>query len=763
MLQERNAGWIGGRAALCCATTLVLGPLARSQAHGELWPRSTSHLIVPQAAGFALEFGREGVQIDLVRARVRIVEQVATTSLDVELSNPSSRTAEAVLLLPVPPGAAVHSFAFDGEGCEPSAEILPSSEARRIYGEIVSHLKDPALLEFASFDLVRSSLFPVPAYGKQHIRLSYEQVLERDGDRIDYFLPRSESLAERVCWQIEVAIESSSSIATVYSPSHALETLARNANHVVLRTSASMAADPGPFRLSFLLDHGEVNASLFTYPDPESSGGWFLLLAGVPPSKREVEHEVRREVTIVIDRSGSMAGEKMEQARAAATQILEGLEPGEALNVIDYSTEVASFAPRPVAKTDQSIADVRRYLAGLRAMGGTNLHDALLEALLPAPDAESLPIVLFLTDGLPTIGETSEVSIRDMVDQKNAYHRRVFTFGVGHDVNVPLLDRLAETTRASSTYVLPSEDVETKVAAVFQRLYGPVLADLELETYDETGALTTRAIADLHPGRLPDLYANDQLVVLGRYLEAGPMHFRLKGKTCGEPRSFSFAFAVEASTKNAFVPRLWATRRIAWLIDEIRQAGAFSSAQPGYAGANPPIDPRFREIVEEILALSTRFGILSEYTSFLAREGTDLSDWGALASACGSNLDQLAVRERAGAAAVNQGLNLGEQCRQTTLNYTNRMWQGACERVEIAGVQQMCDRAFFQQSGQWVDSQLVSRQAELVPDEIVPIDSPEHALLVERLAREGRAGLLALRGDVLLDIDGRRLLLQNHE
>ncbi len=755
-------GWLATKTWARTGCLLAAAAAVEAQEPRALLPAGASHVVVPQASAFVLAPGREGVRIDGVRAQVRVVEQAAATTLEVTLSNPSSRQAEAVLVLPVPPHAAVHGFDFDGAAAEPTAELLPREEARRIYDEIVGRLRDPALLEFAGFDAVRSSLFPVPAGGTQTIRLSYEHLCERSGERVDYVLPRSESLEVRVPWQIEVEISASYPIAGVYSPSHALETITHGGNRVELRTKASAAADPGAFLLSWLLQRGELSASLLAYPDPISGGGHFLLLASLPASRGELARKVRREVTIVIDRSGSMAGEKMEQARAAALQVLEALDQGESFNIVDYSTAVSAFSPRPVVKDEGSTSQARRYIAGLQALGGTNIHDALLEVLLPEPAEGTLPIVLFLTDGLPTIGTTSEVGIREMVERVNAHERRIFTFGVGHDVNVPLLDRLAATTRASSAYVLPNQDVELEVAAVFERLYGPVLSGLELETLEADGSVTTRAVADLHPDRLPDLFEGDQLVLLGRHLGPGPLRFRLRGDFFGTPRAFRFDFDLsDASTRNAFVPRLWASRRIAWLIDRIRQSGA-GSLEPGVdMVANPWTDPAFKEIVEEILALSTRYGILTEYTSFLVREGSDLRDWAGLASACAENLDRLAVRERAGTAAVNQGLNLGAQLGQTTLNYANCMWQGARERVEVAGVQQICDRAFFRRGGQWIDSALITEQGDLAPSEVAELGSPEHCLLLERLVREGRAGLLALRGETLLELDGRRLLIRN--
>lgn len=755
-----------GRKFLACATLIGL-PVAPSNAQvpplapPQDWT-GVSHVVLPQTRAFALERGRDPIVIEGIEARIEIVERAAVTLLEIAVRNSSSRPAEAVLLLPVPDGAAVHSFSFEGAAREPTARVLPRDEARRTYDSIVAKIKDPALLEFAGWNLIRSSVFPVPANGTQRVRLAYDHVLTAEHGRVDYVLPRSESLAVEVPWSIRADIRSRSSISLCYSPSHELVASLREPRHVSLHVHERAARDPGAFRFSYLLEQGELSASLIAYPEPSTGGGYFLLMAGLPTALDARAPRVQREVTLVIDRSGSMAGPKLEQARAAALQVIEALELGEDFNVVDYSTQVALFASRPVTKDEQSLHAARAYIQNLRAIGGTNLSDALVEALRPEPRAGVLPIVLFLTDGLPTVGRTSELAIRALVELGNAHARRIFTFGVGNDVNVPLLDRIADMTRATSTYVAPREDVELAVARVFGRLSGPVLSDLELETLDARGTRTTRVVHDLLPARLPDLYAGDQLVVLGRYVGGDPLDFSLSGNLRGARRTFAFRFALDsASTRNAFVPRLWATRRIALLADQVRQAGAQFAGTPAEIGRSLFADPRFKELADEILELSTRFGVLSEYTAFLATEGTNLGDWEALRATCTSALDVKAVRTRSGPAAVNQGLNHNERKLTGQLDYKNGYWDHNQQRVELAGVQQVCDRAFFKRGAQWIDAGIIARKQALTPARTIAFGSSEHALLLDRLIAEGRQGLLALGDEILIDLGGENVLIHN--
>ena len=745
---------------------LTLTPAARAQnAAGPLaghhLPAFADNIIVPQSAAFRFSSGQP-VEITAVDVGVVILEQAALTTMDISLRNPGGTMQEAEILLPVPAGAVVRSFDFEGAGAEPSARLLPAAEAKRTYESIVATVRDPALLEFAGFNLVRSSVFPVEAGGTQKVRLTYEHLLTASGGRVDYVLPRSESLSYQVPWSIAVRAQARTPISTVYSPSHEIEIIQPVPHRVSVRLPDQAGSQPGPFRLSYLLEDDGVSASLFAYPDPASGGGYFLMLAGLPTSAAVAgESPVKREVTVVLDRSGSMAGEKIEQARAAALQVLGGLEAGETFNIIAYNDAVSAFAAAPVVKDATTAAQARDFIAAIRASGGTNIHDALLEALQPQPTAGSLPMVLFLTDGLPTVGMTSESHIREAVEGGNPHHRRVFSFGVGYDVNAPLLDQIASQSRGSATYVLPGENVEVKVASVFDKLAGPVLADVELTVTDGAGRPANGRVLDTVPGVLPDLFEGDQLVLLGRYVGTQPLHCTLSGSYLGTPRQFRFEFGLaDATTRNAFVSRLWASRRIAVLGEEIRQRGAEPTRLASAALPRVPTDPRVDELVSEIVRLSTEFGILTEYTAFLAEEGTDLGDRSDVMARAHDNFNSRAIATRSGMGAVNQSFNNEAQMTQTAMNYDNKYIDQNMNRVAITTVQQVNDRAFFKRGDRWIDSRLAEDDRSTQPDHVVKFGSKEHLALVEKLVRAGRQGSVSLRGEIVLLVNGATILIE---
>ncbi len=751
------------------------------------------NIVVPQSRVLARPGHTQPVSIQEVGANVSIKEQVASTTLTIVLANSAGVPQEAQIILPVPDGSTVRSFEMEGMPNEGQAQILSRDEARRIYENIVRSLRDPGLVEFAGLNLIKTSVFPVAAGGTQKIRLTYEQVLSADGNRVDYILPRTESLERNgISWSIKVDVASKAPISTFYSPSHELVVERKSPGAATI--AVTTAADPGSFRLSYITETkpGQgVSASMMAYPDPKVSeqGGYMLLIAGVPelPTDRPT---LQREVTVVIDRSGSMRGEKMDQAKAAALMVIEALNDGESFNIIDYSDTIASFSEKPVVKSAETIAKAREYIGNIKAVGGTNIHDALVEALRQQPVGEAsttIPLVLFLTDGLPTVGERREVAIREAAARANTHKRRIFTFGVGVDVNAPLLSVLAQNSRATSTFVLTNEDVEVKVGQVFKRLSGPVLAEPKLIVMGDDGtSAPAGALRDILPSALPDLFEGDQLVLLSQYTSSKPLRLAIEGNYLGKPRRFEFSFTFDhASTSNGFVPRLWASRKIAVLIDSIRQA----TADAGLSTSNSSViasDPKMKELVDEIVRLSTEFGILTEYTAFLAAESGAMAgipaapapatidaasgtasvsrdDREAAAryswSRAAESLEKRAAGDRAGAAGVNQSINLGKQVAQSKINARNEWVDAELNAVQTASIKQVADQTLYCKDGVWMDARIYNI-AESKTSRTIDFASDEYFTLVSRLAKEGRQGMLAERADCLLMVDKELLLVK---
>lgn len=718
-----------------------------------------SNIALPQSR--VVSTGAAGrVEITGVSVRAIILEQVATTTMDISLRNPTRSRIDAEMLVPVPAGAVIKDLKFEGSSAEASAELLPKDKAISIYKSIVAKTLDPAMLEFAGNDLVRSSVFPVEPNGTQKIRLVYEHLLTADQDRVDYVLPRTEAIDYKVPWDVSVKITAKRPVTSVYCSSHTAITKGLGETAVTVNFTKETLAQPGPLQLSYLLAGKQaMSATLLAYPDPKVDGGYFLLLAGLPPRASDTAAGAnKREITLVIDRSGSMGGEKIKQAKAAAALVIQSMEEGEAFNIIDYSDTVAKFANAPVVKDKKTLAAAAAYIDKITAAGSTDIQSALLEAIRIKPAEGMLPIVLFLSDGQPTAGERNEARIRETITKGNEHNRRIFSFGVGYDVNAPLLMALSNNSRATSTFVQPNEDVEAKVSQVYKRLVGPVLTEPKLAIIGPDGKVDTQRVRDVMPGRIPDLFDGDQLVLLGQYRGKEPLRFQISGQAGRQKRTFDFEFKLDkADVRNSFVPRLWASRRIAAMIEDIRLAGGEREIQPEEARK----DPKMKEAIDEIVRLSIEHGILTEYTAFLAKDGVRLEDVEAMKATANENLISR-TNTRSGAGGFNQAMNGTAQMSQTTQNRMNTFYNERMEQVEISTVQQVNDRAFFRQGKRWIDSNALGadrKKTELKPDSTVAVSSKEFSDLVDKLVKVNRQGVLAMPGEVLVNVDGKNILI----
>jgi len=527
------------------------------------------------------------------RVETLIEAQVATTTVTQVFANRGGWDGEAVFLFPLPPGASLTELALWIDGEPVQGEVLPAAEAREKYEEIVRFLRDPALLEFADQGLVRLSVFPIPAGEERTVRLEYTEVLAADQGLVRYRHPLSreaEGLAtvERVSARVE--IRSPQELKAVYSPTHAVSVDRPNATTAVVgyESDGGSAAD---FVLYYSTADGLVGLSLLTFREP-GEDGFFLLLAS-PGLSADPDEVVAKDVTLVLDHSGSMEGEKFDQAMAAARFVLDHLNEGDRFSLVVFSTGVASYASRP--RPWSEAAEAQRWLDRFAAEGSTDIDRALRTAFEQA-DVERPTYVLFLTDGLPTEGiiETSEILRRAAAAAPE--NVSLFAFGVGYDVDTMLLDSLAEAHHGSTTYVVPGESVDEAVTGLYAKVSTPVLTQLEID-------LGGASAYDLYPDPLPDLFSGGQLVLAGRYREAGTFTIALTGEVDGE--SCTFRYEEQSFTESggpSSLPRIWATRKVGHLLKEVRLEG--------------PND----ELIDQIVRLSIRYGIVTPYTSYLVTE-----------------------------------------------------------------------------------------------------------------------------------------------
>ncbi|HLL77647.1 MAG TPA: VIT and VWA domain-containing protein [Pyrinomonadaceae bacterium] len=584
---------------LLTAQLLIVAACALSAAaQGVIVPRPRP---VPEGPPRVLP---RALPVKSIKIETKIAGQVATTHVEQIFRNDTDAVLEGTYFFPLPESASVSEFAIWDGSRRLVGEVRSREEARRIYDQIVRSQRDPGLLEYAGKDLFQASIFPIPARSDKKLELTYTQVLRAESGTVSYRYPLGTGHNLTTVGQVSgsVEIEGKEPIRNIYSPSHSVD-VSRKANDErrarVSFESAQSRAQPD-FQLFYTLSAADFGLSLLTHREP-GKDGYFLLTVSPKDNWAEAEYAAK-DVVFVLDTSGSMAEEgKMEKAQAALLFGVRTLRDADRFNVISFAGEERLMEAGLIQADARGRGRGVEFVQLLRPNGGTNINGALLAAVRQFDaNADRPKILVFLTDGLPTVGETRAENIIANVRGQRREGVRLFTFGVGYDVNTVLLDKLAAENGGASDYVDPKEDMEAKVSNFFAKVNYPVLTDLALDWGGVEADL-------IYPRQMPDLFRGTQVMLIGRYRNPSDLRnvrLSLSGKTAREQKSFVYEnlrFPLQTD-ENDFLPRLWATRRVGWLVDQIRTNG-FN-----------------QELRDEIVDLGTRYGIVTPYTSYLAVE-----------------------------------------------------------------------------------------------------------------------------------------------
>ncbi len=548
-------------------------------------PAPTVRPILKGGVTFGLHLEAEAIKVD-------VTDQVAKTYIVQTFKNDTDRNLAGTYLFPLPDDTTFSSFSLHIDGKPVEGKILEAAEARQQYEAIVRQMVDPGLLEYADHKTVRARIFPIPAHGTKKVELEYTQLLKAENGLLKYSFPLKSKGGDDLPVEevkIDMKLQSKQGLRTIWSPTHSINSSRASDSLAKVSFLGKSIVPDKDFLLYYSVSDKAMAANVLTHKSVGEDGYFLLTLS--PPMKSE--QVVAKDIVLVADTSGSMQGEKMSQLKLALKYVVNALNPADKFSIVQFNTDAEALKSQLMLATAENKKQAIAFIDDLDARGGTNIGDALSMGTTMLNQVTDRPgFLVMMTDGEPTVGDTDVGSLLKKVKSKRDI--RVFDFGVGNDIDTRLLNRLASENHGTSQYVSPDENIETALSSFYQKIKSPVLSDVSI-TYDGI------QVKDTYPRSVKDIFSGSQVLVLGKYKGGGSAHLNVTGKVNGVPRSYSFPLAFAAQeADHTYLPRLWAMRRIGYLT-EVAKAN----------GDN-------REVVDEIVALSKKHGIISAYTSFLS-------------------------------------------------------------------------------------------------------------------------------------------------
>lgn len=570
----------------------------------QLW---AGGFIIVQPPGTGLippGFNPYQLEIKSLKIESQINEQTAKTFIEQVFYNPSMQNLEGYFIFPVPPGAIISDFSMEVNGTPLEAELLEADEARKYYEDIVRKYLDPALLEYSEQNLFKVRIFPIEARAEKRINISYTQVLEKDNSTYEYVLPlRNQKHATKPVKSLTITanIANPSELKTIYSPTHEVDIVRSSDKSAMVSYEAENVKETSDFKLYISTDNARLGMSLLPFMAENDSNDGFFMLTLSPGFGAKSNPVVEKDITFVLDVSGSMAGEKLEQAKKALTFCIDNLNRSDRFEIIKFSTQAKALFGERSAANSANVDKAKTFVDELRPIGGTNM-DAAFELAMKEKASQNRPhFVIFITDGKPTVSETEEEPLISKIKKYNTENTRIFTFGIGTEINTHLLDRITEETRAFRSYITPGEDIETKISSFYTKVSSPVLTDVEISFSQAAG------VYDVFPSNYPDIFQGSSLTLFGRFRNTGRLTVTVEGKINGETEKLTYRSELKTTEQYEFVPALWASRHIGYLLDQIRLHGEND------------------ELKDEVIRLAKQYGIITPYTSYLILEDEALS------------------------------------------------------------------------------------------------------------------------------------------
>jgi Ca-activated chloride channel family protein len=471
--------------------------------------------------------------------------------------------------------------------------------AREIYNSYKQVKRDPGLLEQVNYKRFEMRIFPIPARAEQRVRVTYYQELDVDHDWATYVYPLATTVDDRrvdsrTTGRFSFSLEAKSEVPIVKmeSPSHGEEFVI--ARHDENYSQASLEVDGGDLNrdvvIAYHMERPQSGVDVITSKDA-GEDGYFMMT--ITAGKELEQQEVGMDYVFVLDISGSMALDgKLGTSRRSIEAFVEALSPEDRLEVITFNLQPNTLFGELKNADEAAHAAATEFLRTQQARGGTVLQPALQTAYKYRNADRQLNVVV-LSDGITE--PTEHRQLLELIASRPA-GSRVFTIGVGNEVNKPLLEQLARESGGLAAFLSPGDDFQRQAESFRRKLTRPAMAKFDVQ-------FAGVEVYDVEPRELPDLYHGSPIRVFGRYRGEGKLDVAVSAEVLGKPVEEKLAFEVPAADDgNPEIERAWAWHRVQRLMDDDRRSGT-----PG-------------AMREPIVQLCEEYSIVSEYASFIVLE-----------------------------------------------------------------------------------------------------------------------------------------------
>ncbi len=708
----------------------------------------TAAAVTPAMACFVRS--PQPVQVWLDHINVEIVDQVAVKTYHCTFLNPNRRAVVGgTCYMELEPGSHVTKMSVNVNGKKGQAEVLNQRKSNQVFAEMINEGGSTALLEYYGAQLIQTKIPAIAPGGTVVVKLEYTTVLKKKNGLVRLQMLNTNPKAAMQPLKsasVRIGIKSSKALKNVYSPTHKIKLVESPKHDVVVQWGQENYLPQQPFVLYYQIADDSIGASLLTHREAGEAGHFMLMLSptlGTGVGAVAEKDVLPKDIVFCVDTSGSMLqGDKMTQARRALEFCTTHLRPNDRFNIVDFSTSVRTMSEKGLIQaTPENIARAKRYITHLAPRGGTAIDEALSISLDQLRGSDRMKMVVFATDGLPTIGERSPEVILRNVAKRNTEDVRMFVFGAGFDVNTKLLDFLAVKHRGEAEYVLPQEDIEKKIAGFYDRVGSPVLTDLTIQ-FDGI------QVEDVFPRQVSDIFRGEQIILYGKYTGSGTHKVRITGKMADKVQTFEYAVnfpEISVDEKHGFVPRLWAGEMVDFLMDEIRDKGR---PEP--------------ELVSEVTRLAKRHGIVTPFTSFLmVQDNCNKPHQSQVAefSKRLKNPGNLLANQSYGSVAVH---NAWQQSRNkksrlasgnSTAQYlqaTDGLRQEGRNTQAMAAIRFVGNRTYYKSSGVWYDSRYDQTKAKQL--QRVKVGSSQYLGL---LSSQPNISKQMAQGNVVVNVKGQ--------